>query len=350
MDEIIGTHTHVLKFEDFYQPDYIEMRKSLESELSDLVHKNKLPLSEYDKETILGRNLSCNLSNNFGKCNYDANLGFATQIKNQYFNLKAHNYDPEDYISPSLNLIQINKASVTGLDFTEQSLGARIPFAMGKNKEMRLQVLLHEIGHGTGACEPQTEAIAAVLYSQLVEDNTFLSECADMRILNTVLRFDDEIGGGILLIDKFGLPMCEVNDYIRTLPRQDIDDINLSTLLNLRFNNFDHQHYPVIRAGTILKAKAPEAFEKRNLKELSLAADDVLQRQVLSQETTRIMSRFMLAAERIRQAGEENPIIDQNLLQVEQEDPISFSKARFFEGTNMPRQSTISEQAETLEP
>jgi len=326
MGELLGVPTCVLRFDDYFKDDYEQMRRAIKAKLHSFSEQDK-EFSDYTRARLRGRSISSRISGNMVGMNGGRGFGFAHPIHHPRYGLMAHNYRfDEDYKTPEANIIQVSKESISGQQYIQQGLRVHTSsFAQEKPEEMKLYVLLHEAGHGVGAGEPQAETIAAVMFSKLLSNTAFLSEWADMRMLDTVLRYNlknkDELN-----VDKYGLPMCEVNDYIRFLPPEDIDALTESDIIQTRFHTFNHQRNAVWQVGSMLKEMAADAFARRDLDQLSRQAEDILQKDSLDENSSYVMKRFILACERLKPTSTKGADIDPEILMSERSEPITFSK------------------------
>ncbi len=232
--------------------------------------------------------------------------------------LKAHHFSPfpEEYKAPFRSVIITPRSSWTPEDTAPYLIGpyqgseksAGMP---GFGAQYQFNAVWHEIGHGTGAAEPQTEMMAALVTKQAFEDTRILSVQADLRAIRSVFRHsilrDDansisasgQIEGQVREREKYGWPMVEVNDYVQGLPVSTVDALSEDDIKSIRFRRFDHIGNTLKTAADILKYEDPEGYEAKDLQSLREAALYLADKRSTPEEHAQIYERLALACERV---------------------------------------------------
>lgn len=210
----------------------------------------------------------------------------------------------------------------------------------GTDAQYRFNALWHEIGHGTGAAEPQTEAIAAVMTRRAIEGTAVLQVNADARAVRAVFRHSTErpdiLNPGETIADntKYGWPMVEVNDHIASLPQSTIDQMSERDIAAISFQKFDHMEDTVTEVAEKLKAINPAAFRTKNLSTLDAAAQYLRDSSQLSEEGEQVLTRFQLAARRLNVGTAaympDSRYIDEALRKVQDKDPLTFEAGDYM--------------------
>ncbi len=211
------------------------------------------------------------------------------------------------------------------------------PTRPGMNEQYHFNALWHEIGHGTGAEEPQTETIAAIVTRKAFEDSTCLSAFADLRAHRAVLRHDNIDKDSHIMVPErevYGWPMVEVNDYIQGLPQETIDAMSEEDLINIRHQPFAHLGNSVRMVAALLRDNFEEAWVTGDLKQLGTAAGEIKNSPFLKDDEKQIAARFQLACERLYYGAlayeEGNDFIDDELLESERKQPLTFKPGEFI--------------------
>ena len=232
--------------------------------------------------------------------------------------LKAHHFAPvpEEFKAPFRSVIITPRSAWTPEDIPAYLIGsyqgsenaAGMP---GFGAQYQFNSVWHEIGHGTGAAEPQTEMMAALVAKQAFEDTRFLSVQADLRAIRSVFRHsilrDDpnsisangQINGQVREREKYGWPMAEVNDYVQGLPVDMVDALSEDDIKSIRFRRFDHIGDTLKTAADILKYEDPEGYETKDLHSLREAALYLAEKRSTPEEHAQIYERLALACERV---------------------------------------------------
>jgi len=210
----------------------------------------------------------------------------------------------------------------------------------GTDAQYRFNALWHEIGHGTGAAEPQTEAIAAVMTRRAIEGTAVLQVNADARAVRAVFRHSterpDTLNPGQTIADntKYGWPMVEVNDHIASLPQSTIDQMTERDIAAMSFQKFDHMEDTVREVAEKLQALNPAAFRTKNLSTLDSAAQYLRDSSNMSEEGDQVLARFQLAARRLNIGTAaympDSRYIDEALSAAQDKGPITFEPGEYI--------------------
>ncbi len=197
--------------------------------------------------------------------------------------------------------------------------------------------LWHEIGHGTGAEEPQTETMAAIVTRKAFEESTCLSAFADLRAHRAVLRHDNIDKDSHIMVPErevYGWPMVEVDDYIAQLSQETIDAMSEEDVMNIRHQPFAHLGNSVRMVAALLRDNFEEAWVTGDLKQLGTAAGEIKNSPILKDDEKQIAARFQLACERLYYGApayeEGNDFIDEELLESERKQPLTFKPGEFI--------------------
>ena len=212
-----------------------------------------------------------------------------------------------------------------------------LPSRPGMNEQYHFNAIWHEIGHGTGAEEPQTETIAAIVTRKAFSDSTSLKAMADLRAHRAVLRHDHIDDDSHLIIPErevYGWPMVEANDYVLRLPQETIDAMDEGDLINIRHQPFSHLGSSVRMVATMLRDHNPEAWITEDLESLGNAAGEIKNSPFLKDDEKQIAVRFQLACERLRLGSvayeDGNEFIDAELLESEYQEPLTFKPGEYI--------------------
>lgn len=203
-------------------------------------------------------------------------------------------------------VIQAPKSSMTArsrlayiLEIDDSQLAASYP---GDPAQWQFLDLWHEIGHATGAGEPQTDKMAAILARKVFNDSSFLHMEADIRYAKAVLYFDDKY-----IVKEYGWGMGDAIEDVLAMPEQAIKDITPEQVKALRLENYDSFSKDVQRVGRLIKAEVGKAhFSGNHLDQIAKVVRSMLLIQAFGDATSKshnIASRFALAAERLSQGG-----------------------------------------------
>lgn len=262
-------------------------------------------------------------------------------IFNGSFRIAAQNQDPEEYQEPEFCFV-VTPASPQSLGSLKNDYISRgfqngsvarsdLP---GFPEQYQFATLWHEIGHGTGAEEPQTETMSACVSKKAFENTAFLSARADLRALDAIAH-----GGkrtfpliGTTFKNIYGWPMVEANDYVQNLPQSTLSDISEEDIKAIRFQKFDHLARDVQKVSDLLRANTQGlddiAINDKAFKTLAHHAGALSSTADLTDNQLQIMTRFQLACARLYHGAaayeDGNDLIDDVLLQSERNTPITF--------------------------
>lgn len=246
---------------------------------------------------------------------------------------------PEDYRPPVRSVI-VMPFETTGGKYIHEAMvnnGAELPDRPGTDAQYHFNALWHEIGHGTGAMEPQTETIAAVVTRKAFEDTTCLSAHADARAVRAITHHfglaDDE---QVIIPEResYGWPMVEANDYVQGLPQSIIDGMDEEAITNIRFQKFDYIGESVQMVAEMMRDYSEEAWITGDLEQLGNVAGEIKNSLFLDETEKQIAARFQLACERLRHGApayeQGNDLIDEELLESEHQRPVTFDPGEYI--------------------
>ncbi len=237
----------------------------------------------------------------------------------------AHYYDPEKYRPPAANAVVLPSIKATmSLPMTEMDYRINHHDLSGFVEQWQLRTLWHEFAHGTGAGEPQADAMAAVVLRKACPDQRVLSAIADHRAFRSIFHyfsFEER--------EDYGWGVVEANDYIASLPDETISGMTEEDIVDMRFQRFVAHAETVVRLGERLSAMDGYRFRIEDPVFFSNAAAELLAGDnTLRDEARHILARFRLACERIPRGSAaykpDNDLIDPELLAAAQEPPITF--------------------------
>lgn len=222
---------------------------------------------------------------------------------------KAHYFPEEEYESPLRAVIVTPRKNLNAYDIRSYMTGLPVDDAPaslpGTNAHHQFNITWHEIGHGVGAAEPQTELIAASVTKKAFEDCSILSMNADARAVRAIFKHANErvdqtkSGGLIRERDKYGWPMVEANDYIVQVSQDAIDSLSEDNLVRMRFQKFDHLGQSVKSVSDALKWEDRKAFHSRDLQRLGSIAQAFSEKRSTPSDQAQIYDRFALACRRL---------------------------------------------------
>lgn len=203
----------------------------------------------------------------------------------------------------------------------------------GLDSQYHFMGVWHEIGHGTGAQEPQTEAIGAIATRKAFEDNTCLSAFSDLRAFHAFMKHD-KVDDSLPQREVYGWPMVEVNDYVKHLPQKTIDAMSEDEMINIRHQAFAHLGANVEMVAHMLRSEDEAAWNARDLQALGAVASDIKKSPILEDVEKQIAARFQLACERLYHGApayeEGNDLIDEELLESEHHAPMTFKPGDYI--------------------
>lgn len=227
----------------------------------------------------------------------------------QYVDLrKPQHSDSFDYESPLHATIIAPHANVTAYNVIHNMIEGAKGLAQdlpGTNAQFQFNQLWHEIGHGVGADEPQTESIAAVMTRRAINGTAVLEVSADARAVRSIFRHamdrrdSREMSRIVPEREKYGWPMVEVNDHIATLPEETIATLTEDQIIAMRFQPFDHKGETVKQVADALKAADSRGYRTRDLHTLEQTAQKILKSGALDANGHQILERFQLATHRL---------------------------------------------------
>lgn len=222
--------------------------------------------------------------------------------------VKAHHF-PEDEYDPPIRGVVVTPQSTVSAEMIGQyfagnkvKTGTAMP---GTNAQHQFNITWHEVGHGTGAGEPQTELMAALITRKAFEDTAMLSLNADGRAVRAMFQQANKrpdimsSTGFTSERNKYGWPMVEVNDFAARLSAQSVDGLDEETIKSMRFQKFDHQGGHIKGASDALKWEDNNAFANRDLQTLGVIASGLAEKRSTPPEHAQIYARFALACERL---------------------------------------------------
>ncbi len=207
-------------------------------------------------------------------------------------------------------------------DVPVKSLATSLP---GYAEQLNFFYLWHEIGHGIGATEPQTEMIASIVSRQAFEDTAFMAMNADARAVHSLVN-----AGSKEIINLYGWPLVEASDYIRNMPEQRLSDIKEHDLRDLAYLEFDHLSDTVKEARNLIRSSAGGYFATRNRELLGMDAyaGAAYHTKDMSDDARQLLQRFRLACERLTlgKIAYEEPenYVSKELLDSEKRAPMTF--------------------------
>lgn len=204
-------------------------------------------------------------------------------------------------------VIQAPKATMTAkdrlaymLDMEVANLASSYP---GAPAHWQFLDLWHEIGHATGAGEPQTDKMAAILARKAFADASFLQMEADIRYAKAVLYSHDKY-----IVNEYGWGMGDAIEDVLAMPEQAITDITSSEIKNMRADAYNSFSSDVRHVGRMLRAEiGKKHFVADHLPDIARTTTSLLRKGVFGEAASKryeIASRFALAAERLSQGND----------------------------------------------
>ncbi len=261
---------------------------------------------------------------------------------------------PLAYQEPSRNAITISKVETA--EQMHASFFAKKPSDIstrpGPDSAYRFFTIWHEVGHGTGATEPQTETIAAIATRKAFADTAVLKAQADVRAVRAILRgknvedrdadsnrfgFEADEEDKRPEVLQYGWPMVEANDYVAGLREETIDALDEQQIKQIRHQLFDHLGELVSHLSTLLEKQDPEAFRDADFAALDYTAAKYrkeAEQGGAGKDFMQILTRFQLAARRLHVGApayqEGTNHVDQDLLASERAQPLTFTPGEFI--------------------
>lgn len=212
-----------------------------------------------------------------------------------------------------------------------------LPDLPASGLQQQFQLLWHEIGHGTGAEEPQAEAMSAVMCKRAFADNTCLRVQADLRAIDAMLEYKNRTSDAVEIkdnVDTYGWPMVEVNDYIHALPAYTLDQMSEDDIKAIRLQEFDFFGDELYTLGHMIEEHMGGAFEDQDLGALDQAVSELQEQKMFSPQASQIISRFQLACQRVQRGApayeDGNDIIEEDLLETEKMQPLTFTPGEYI--------------------
>ncbi len=280
-----------------------------------------------------------------------ADLVARTRLNPKSFNemgAVAHNSDfskpdeksPETYKSPISSMIIMPMQETMETSFISEMIGEESQTAKDfsqSNSQIHFMALWHEIGHGLGAGEPQTEAISAMVTRKAFEDTEALGVFGDIRAYVAIMQHNQMPEDSRIIIperEEYGWPMVEVNDYVRNLPADKIDKMTEGDIVNLRHQSFNHLGRNIQMVAEMMRDNNEEAWLLQDMKGLGEIAGDLADSPFLEDGEKQIARRFKLACERLRLGAsayrEGNNFISSDLQQADKQDPLTFTPGAYI--------------------
>ncbi len=260
---------------------------------------------------------------------YDKNMHMYA-LPTYYSQQEGHDQDDAygDDADPVLNFIVSPGANanmhdhISGLaNVPISSLATSLP---GYVEQHNFFYLWHEIGHGIGATEPQTEMIASIVSRQSFEDTAFMAMNADARAVHSMVNSSEYI------TNLYGWPLVEVSDYVRHMPESRLSEIDEHDLRDLAYVEFDHLKDTVKEARNLIRSSAGGycAIRNRDLLGMDAYAGAAYYTKDMSDGARQLLQRFRLACERLTlgKVAYEEPenYVSQELLDSEKKAPMTF--------------------------
>ena len=220
---------------------------------------------------------------------------------------QAHFYSPSEYQEPGFNLIITAPPSVTRQDIGSFRIGEErhaLPDVPGFDAQYQCHALLHEIGHGTGAGEAQTDMMAAIVCRQAFEDTTFLSVIADRRALSPLFTrssLDNET-------DDYGWQIVDGLDKVIAKKQSEIDAMSEDDVKALRFTQTpqaDAQRQSICKIFYALNSEQDfiDSLQEKDLAAFARILGHHIDQGIFQPAEEAIAARMTLAAHRLSTAG-----------------------------------------------
>lgn len=213
----------------------------------------------------------------------------------------AFSDNPDSYIDPYYAVILLSHENMTIEKRLNTFIGDQhknISPLPGTASQWNFHHTWHEIGHSTGAAEPQTEMIATVISRQAFADQTFLYTLADERAVRAI--YDSDKGR-----EKYGWPMVDAIDHVIAAPQKQIDAMSKDDIKALRFRQFDHDQEAVKLVGQKIAEQNVIAFMDKDLSALRDITSEFKNNNVFEGRAKYINDRFNLACERLTNGYQE---------------------------------------------
>lgn len=257
--------------------------------------------------------------------------------------MRAIKTAPDDFVEPAASLVCLPPSGDDVINVHQAILGPDVkglsPDMPGSYAEYRFALLWHEIGHGTGAEEPQTQAISAIMTRRAFADPSSISAQADARAVLAVLSaeevhhdiFDQENRPANEL---YGWPMVEVADHIVHMDGDVVDGLGEQDIKNIRFQNFDHLTETVLDVAAMIYANNADAYEQTDIPALAQTARQVREGISITDDENQILKRFELACHRLNigkpayDQGAE--CIEQDVREADHAQPLTFTAGEWI--------------------
>ena len=210
---------------------------------------------------------------------------------------RAHHYETFDYEGPTCSIVasprrsqNIQNLAAEAVNPFQGILASDLPVS---DAQLQFYTLWHEIGHGVGADEPQTEFISATMISKAFESTNWLAVLADMRAVRALEKSDDNDQN-----EKYGWPMVEVLDYARKTSDK-LSALNEDDIIALRFLRFEYNKNAVQQATEFISAHS-HIIQNADIAEVTKdLLDNAELINILDPEIRAIVLRFSLAVQRL---------------------------------------------------
>ncbi|MGH1374964.1 MAG: hypothetical protein ACRBCK_01340 [Alphaproteobacteria bacterium] len=262
--------------------------------------------------------------------------------------LHASDSEPDNYKVPLFNLVYTPSMDESGALLFENTYADKEGSFPGAASQWQMFLLWHEIGHGTGGGEPQSDAISAVVCRQAFEDTTFLRAMADYRmakVFNCLLRYDGIYAEGMQGVDNYGVPTAEALDHINNLSESSVNALDEDMIRNISFQKFDHCNSVPMNVARRLHYQQLEMGRRRKYNEDGIITDNVLLNYADSARELVSKGGLKVAEEKVlRRAGlaftcithgsssyENNmDLVPDEFFESEKQEPVTFDKGEFM--------------------
>ncbi|MBI1300523.1 MAG: hypothetical protein GC137_02595 [Alphaproteobacteria bacterium] len=242
----------------------------------------------------------------------------------------ADHYDPDSFTPPAANYVTLPSIETT-MQARFFSIDYRIDVhdLPGTPEQWQFKTLWHEFAHGAGACEPQSDAIAAVMTRKAFENVDVIRANADHRAFRNIFHYFVHAER-----ETYGWGMCEANDYVASLPEATIDAMTKAQVRDIRFQRFNPLGDRIYKLGEMLRSANIARFRINDAGHFATVAGEMAAKDGLDEVERRILRRFQLACVRIslgEVAYEEgNDLVDPELLAVERQPPMTFTPGEYI--------------------
>ena len=267
---------------------------------------------EFNDDDVLGiQTVLCNANSAASAVN-DVLMGecraSADRVLNAQYSKYAHHYRESIYEPPAFNTIFIPRQGFSAHEWFASNLKATkhemADYLPGHNSQYHFFILIHEMGHGAGAGEAQTDMMAAIACRQAFANTDFISAWSDIRALSLLYNM-----GGALQAQGYHWSMVEGLDHVIAMDQSTIDAMGEDDIKALRFKSFPHTDEQLASIQVVFDAASANgscdfinAYKHKNLPALARTLQD-LSTANLSDDTRIIASRLALAAKRLGTPG-----------------------------------------------